>query len=49
MHFNGKGYTLIEMVVTIAILGILAAIGMPSYINMITSMRMSAEILLEVD
>lgn len=44
MHFNDKGYTLIEMVVTIAILGILAGIGMPLYVNMITSTRMSAEI-----
>ena len=44
MHFSNKGFTLIEMVVTITILGILAAIGMPSYTNLITNMRMSVEI-----
>ena len=44
MYSSDKGFTLIEMMVTIAIIGILASIGMPAYKNTITSMRMSATI-----
>lgn len=44
MQYKNKGFTLIEMMVTIAIIGILAAIGMPSYNNMISSIRISARI-----
>ena len=39
-----SGFTLIELIVTMTILAILLAIGVPSYQSITTSMRMSGEI-----
>jgi type IV fimbrial biogenesis protein FimT len=39
-----SGFTLIELIVTMTILGIMLAIGVPSYQSITTSMRMSGEI-----
>ena len=38
------GFTLIELLVVMALIAILAAIGVPSYQNMVTSNRITAEI-----
>ena len=44
MRLSNQGFTLIEMMVTIVIIGILASIGLPAYRDTVTSMRMSATI-----
>lgn len=41
---GGRGFSLVEMMVVVSILGILAAIGMPSYQQMISSTRILNEI-----
>ena len=38
------GFTLIELLVVMALIAILAAIGVPSYQNLVTSNRITAEI-----
>ena len=38
---NQKGFTLIELMVTVAIVGILAAIAIPIYNNYITKVRIA--------
>ena len=41
-HFNLKGFTLIELMVTIAILAILMAVAIPSFQGMIASTRLTS-------
>ncbi len=40
-HKNNSGFTLIEMMVTVAIVGIFASIALPSFSNLIESNRIS--------
>lgn len=44
MRCLSGGFTLIELLVVMALIAILAAIGVPSYQNLVTSNRISAEI-----
>lgn len=39
--YNANGFTLMEVMITVVIIGILAAIGYPSYINYVTEARRS--------
>ena len=41
-HRKQQGFTLVELIVTVAIVGILAAIALPSYQNSITKSRRKA-------
>jgi type IV fimbrial biogenesis protein FimT len=43
-HFTISGFTMIELMVTIAIAGILTAVAIPSFNNFITSTRVDSEI-----
>ena len=40
-HKNQKGFTLLEIMVTVAIVGVLAAIAIPIYKNYITKTRIA--------
>lgn len=44
MRQHTKGFTLIEVMVTVAVVGILAAVGMPAYSALVTSTRLSGEL-----
>lgn len=38
-----KGFTLMELLITLVLIGILAGVGIPAYFNVITTNRMAAE------
>lgn len=44
MKMNRKGFTLVELMVVLAILGILAGIGIPSYMNVLDRARVGTDI-----
>jgi prepilin-type N-terminal cleavage/methylation domain-containing protein len=44
MRMNKKGFTLVELMVVLAILGLLAGIGIPSYMNVLNRAKIGTDI-----
>jgi len=44
MRMNKKGFTLVELMIVLAILGLLAGIGIPSYMGVLNRARVGADV-----